>query len=197
MKKPSTRRFKQPTHRIEMVKARRRRLAAATLSLAAQIRKYPFTREEAEKFRPWIEVTQYVIDISEPKNPQLCMIVNGVGITLPGSIRLWVDRQRILFTLNGFRYSYDTPPWVAELLLQFEKDKTKVKPFRFKLGYPLVRAIQRSQPPRSGRKYNMTGKYKEQSKKRKCSTGESSRRWHGFSVKKHHSEMAKQLKNYY
>lgn len=82
-----------------------------------------------------VNVTQDIINEAEVGSSTQCMIAQA--IRLKGATSIHVTSDRVKFNMNGTRYCYDIPPKAALAVIQFDKNPTRVRPFRFTLqgGY--------------------------------------------------------------
>jgi len=88
-----------------------------------------------------LHLTQDVIDRSESSHTGHCMIATALRERGARSINVSADNAT--FTVNDTRYCYLLPAEASLAVVQFDKDKRKVKPLRVKLTNGFIK------PPRT------------------------------------------------
>ena len=85
-----------------------------------------------------IDVTQPIIDQSEEKNSDHCMIADAIRVALPDANAVSVDLMTIRYTdpVKRQRYIYLTPREVQRALINFDQGE-HAAPFTFKLKNPV------------------------------------------------------------
>lgn len=78
-----------------------------------------------------LTLTQRHINEAIPNNSRECAAVYSLNDA--GATHAIVHRGRVSFTKGGERFSYEVPPGLQQWLLDFDADKTKVKPRTFRL----------------------------------------------------------------
>jgi hypothetical protein len=88
-----------------------------------------------------VHVTQEIIDKSVQMHSLLCMGSTAIRDQIPGVSSINVTVERVRFNWNGWRLMFESPPELRDNLIKFDNDKTKVKPFMFRLQRPFIREV--------------------------------------------------------
>lgn len=120
-----------------------------------------------------VRITPELIRDSVKEDSSKCMIAQA--LRLEGAHSVHVTTESASFNLGATRYTYPLPARAAKELIQFDRDKSKVRPFEFRIN--LDRAYSRPVLRRPNRKKRgPTVHRKAQTVKR------SKRRFHGLRI---------------
>lgn len=113
-----------------------------------------------------LNISSAIVYSSQQCNFNRCMIAEAVAQKHPSATHIYVDMQRISFTLRGVRRTYLPTPWMASFIADFDAGK-QVKPFRETVR--LAKAVCSgfaSSHPKGDNRTNACKKYKQSEKKR-------------------------------
>lgn len=128
-----------------------------------------------------VTVSPDCIDNSRRNNRHWCIWALGITSSIRGATRVDVDAKTTRFNYMGHRYVFSTPPVAAQIAAALDQgtNKKNIQPWTEVLEDPISITPIQNRGPRGN--YKRTGRYREQSEGRKCSSSRS-RRWHGIKV---------------